>query len=682
MTLIASTSLMAAVNTTAERAWPHSIPCRTQDGANRELMVATLGAVDTPLAQGTFDPQADKVVLKDGSVLEHYYRDQLGIQCYTPLDKSHFPLPPSGWCTWYYYYNRITESEVLRNAEWITENLKDYGAEYVQIDDGWQGDGDPKTGKRDWSVVHPENFPNGMGFVADRIKEFGLTPGIWIAPHGQSEPDFVEEHKNVFMFKPDGESASVTWEGDFLVDPTSPAMKPYMRDLFQTLCDWGYGYFKIDGQPIVVEEYAKQKEFMQAPSNDHVAIYRDTLDVIRDTIGKDRYLLGCWGMPVEGIGIMDGSRTKYDIVLGWEGGFMLALRAVQEDYYLHNIAWYSDPDVFMVRSPLTLPQAQAWATIQGLSGLALMGTDRLEDLSEPRVELLRRIYPAVDIRPMDLFKVTHDKTIFDLKISQLDGARAYDVVGLFNYNQKERSSIHLKWEDLGLEADQTVHAYDFWNKDYLGAWEAGMLVDADPTSCRVLSLVPDNGQIRLVSTSRHITQGWVDLKAAAFDAEKRTYTGVSTVVKNDPYELRFAFPKGKNFIVKSAKAVVDGNELAVKISNHQGWATVGFEAAANVNAEWTVEFEAAEFYSYPVSNPTDLVFENGELRWAEMYWLNCGYQVYLDGTLLGYTPRAAFPVPGLDPEENHTLEVNCLWEDGNVSPKRSELKLGPAATEE
>lgn len=681
-TLIASSSLMAAVHSTAEPAWPHSIPCRTQDGANTELMVAALGAVDTPLAQGTFDPAADTVVLKDGTVLENYYRDQLGIQCYAPLDKSHYPLPPSGWCTWYYYYNRITESEVLRNAEWIAENLKDYGAKYVQIDDGWQGDGDPKTGKRDWSVVHPKNFPNGMDFVADRIKELGLTPGIWIAPHGQSEPGFVEEHKDVFMFKPDGESASVTWEGDYLVDPTSPAMKPYLTDLFQTLCDWGYEYFKIDGQPIVVDEYARQKEFLQTPSDDNVALYRDTLDVIRDTIGKDRYLLGCWGMPVEGIGIMDGSRTKGDIVLGWEGGFMLALRAVQEDYYLHNIAWYSDPDVFMVRSPLTYPQAQAWATIQGLSGLALMGTDRLEDLSEPRVELLRRIYPAVDIRPLDLFKVTHDKTLFDLKVSQFDGARAYDVVGLFNYDQNQRSSTLLKWADLGIEAGQTVHAYDFWNKDYLGAWEAGMLVDLDPTSCRVLTLIPDNGQIRLVSTSRHITQGWVDLKAAAFEADSLTYSGVSTVVKDDPYELRFAFPKGKNFTVKSARAVVDGNELAVKIRNHQGWAAVGFATGANTDVEWAVEFEAADFYSYPVSNPTDLRLEDGELRWAEMYWLNCGYQVYLDGELLGYTPRAFFPVPGLNPEDAHTLEVNCVWEDGKTSPKRSELKIGPPAAAE
>ena len=219
-------------------------------------------------------------------------------------------------------------------------------------------------------------------------------------------------------------------------------------------------------------------------------------------------------MPVEGIGIMNGSRTMGDIVLGWEGGFMLAMRATLQDYYLHNIAWYNDPDVFILRSPLPYPQAQAWATIQGLTGVALMGTDRLDDLSEPRVELMRRIYPAVDIRPLDLFKVENDKRIWDLKINHLN--RHYDVVGLFNYDQDKRDPMYIKWAELGLPEDKPVHAYDFWNQDYLGAWEVGMMVDVDPASCRVLSLLPDNSQIQLVSTNRHITQGWVDLKKIQF----------------------------------------------------------------------------------------------------------------------------------------------------------------------
>lgn len=655
------------------KTWPHPVPCRIEDGANPDLFIMTLGNVETPLAQGTFDPVRDRVVLHDGGVKENYYRDTLGIKNYKPIDKTHFPLPPSGWCTWYFYYSRINEDEVRRNAKWIAEHLRPYGAQYVQIDDGWQGDGG-QNGGRDWSQVRPSTFPDGMENLAEYIKSLDLTPGIWIAPHGQSNPDVVKANPNVFLLKPDGTSASETWEGKFLVDPTTEASEAYMMDLFEKLCDWGYEYFKIDGQPIVVDEYARKQEFMKNPGKDNVTLYRQTLDWIRSTIGPERYLLGCWGMPVEGIGIMDGSRTAGDIVLGWRGGFMLALRAAQRSYFLHNIAWYNDPDVFVLRSPLTYPQAQAWATLQGLTGVALMGTDRMEDLSEPRVELMRRIYPAVDIRPLDLFEVKNNKRIWDLKVSHLD--RRYDVVGLFNYDQEQRETMYLKWADLGLSAEQPIHVYDFWNRDYLGAWETGMVVDVDPTSCRVLTLLPDNGQIRLISTSRHITQGWVDLKEVRFDPAASAWSGTSEIIANDPYELRFAFPKGKNFVVKSAAAKDGRRPLAVEIENRQGWAAVRILADAAGTADWTVTFEPADFYPFPTSHPERVRVEQtgpGTARatWREQYWLNNGYRVYLDGQLLGYTPKAMFPLSGLEPGVEYTVEVETTWEDGTVSKERA-----------
>jgi hypothetical protein len=62
-------------------------------------MVMTLGDVETSLAEGMYDPVADKATLKDGSVVEHYYRDKLGVKYFQPIDKKNFPLPPSGWCT-------------------------------------------------------------------------------------------------------------------------------------------------------------------------------------------------------------------------------------------------------------------------------------------------------------------------------------------------------------------------------------------------------------------------------------------------------------------------------------------------------------------------------------------------------------------------------------------------------
>lgn len=77
--------------------WPRPIPCRIREGQNRDLFIMVLGDVQTPLADGVYDPIRDEVVLKDGSIIRHYYRDKLNVRYYQPIDKAHFPVPPSGW---------------------------------------------------------------------------------------------------------------------------------------------------------------------------------------------------------------------------------------------------------------------------------------------------------------------------------------------------------------------------------------------------------------------------------------------------------------------------------------------------------------------------------------------------------------------------------------------------------
>ena len=413
---------------------------------------------------------------------------------------------------------------------------------------------------------------------------------------------------------------------------------------------------------------------MRKQDADTVALYRETLASIREAIGPQRYLLGCWGMPIEGAGIMNGSRTGGDVVLDWAGGFMLSLRATMQNYYLHNVVWYTDADTMLVRSPLTLDQARAWATLQGLTGQAILDSDRLMDLSAERVELLRRVYPAVDIRPLDLFPAERNKQILDLKIKQL--GRNYDVVGLFNYDEAKSEQMNLNWRDLGLTENTPIHVYDFWSNEYLGAWEHGMTLNISPTSCRVLTLLPSNGKVQLISTNRHITQGWVDLVALNSNEAANSFTGKSRVIKNDPYELRFVFPREKNFKIKSAKA----GGLPVRIENHQGWATVQIISPRTAQVSWSVMFEPGEIYHYPVREPANLFVErsgldSATLKWSAQYYLNAGYQVYLNGVLVGFTPTNTFTLRELDPEANYTVEVKTVWEDGTASEKKAELKL-------
>jgi hypothetical protein len=48
--LFCSTTLMA------QQKWPYPIPARIGDSNNKDLFIMTLGEIQTPLADGVFDP--------------------------------------------------------------------------------------------------------------------------------------------------------------------------------------------------------------------------------------------------------------------------------------------------------------------------------------------------------------------------------------------------------------------------------------------------------------------------------------------------------------------------------------------------------------------------------------------------------------------------------------------------
>lgn len=690
--------------------WPRTIPIRLEQRASErgsergsdrdggrgsqrgDLMVTTLGEVETPLATGTFDPVADRVITSDGRVIEHYYRDSLGITYYEPLDKSIFPLPPSGWCTWYYYYRVINPAEVIANAHWIADNLAPFGAHYVQLDDGWQGMGERGAGAyRDWSTIDPRFQAIGLGGLADSIRSLGLEAGIWIAPHGQSNSQVAHASK-AFLWTPGDSSASTTWEGRYLMDPTAPAAPSYLGGIFKELRSLKFTYFKIDGQTIVVHEYGDKTKYMHGPvpkgtpGEVGAKLYRKTLRTIRGAIGDSSYLLASWGTPLEGVGLYNGSRTGGDIVQGWDG-VLGAVSTVQRWNFLHNIAWYSDPDVLIVRPPMREGTARVWATIMGLTGQSLMSSDRLTDLPDSRVELLRRVYPATDIRPLDLYRPANTrKSLIDLKVSHL--GRDYDVVGVFNYDAQESSNHLLSWSALGLDSTATYHVYDFWNGTYYGSWEHGVFIDVPPGDVRVITLARATDRPELISTSRHITQGWVDLRSLEHggSGDRPSLSGESRVIGGDAYTLTVGLPRGKSsFRIAAARASGSGKVAPVRVSwaSHQGYATVTIRSDSTQLVRWGIEFEPAAPYVYPVGSPQRIEtaatgLSSTMLHWPVEYYPRSAYQVAVDGHPLGEAFSARAGIDGLAPGTTHQLSVRSMWADGTAAEKAAELTYTPA----
>ncbi|MEI7809553.1 MAG: hypothetical protein WCJ07_13830, partial [Verrucomicrobiota bacterium] len=73
-----------------------------------------------------------------------------------------------------------------------------------------------------------------------------------------------------------------------------------------------------------------------------------------------------------------------------------------------------------------------------------------------------------------------------------------------------------------------------------------------PTSCKIIAVRAAEGRPVLLGTSRHVTQGIVDVTGEKWSGN--TLSGVSQVIAGDTYELRIRVPAGWKLDQASAPA--------------------------------------------------------------------------------------------------------------------------------
>jgi hypothetical protein len=103
----------------------------------------------------------------------------------------------------------------------------------------------------------------------------------------------------------------------------------------------------------------------------------------------------------------------------------------------------------------------------------------------------------------------------------------------------------------------------------------------------------------LVSTSRHVTQGIIDVTDEKWSASRGTLSGTSAVVGQDAYELRIAGLDSGGRKWKLASALVSAQDRAAGVTivarpgagHEEGWARVVINAPQSRPVRWTLAFE-------------------------------------------------------------------------------------------
>jgi hypothetical protein len=166
-----------------------------------------------------------------------------------------------------------------------------------------------------------------------------------------------------------------------------------------------------------------------------------------------------------------------------------------------------------------------------------------------------------------------------------------DVVALFNWDAEKAAPIRvdLKKLDLPPSASGQYVGFDFWANEFVAPFQGELACELRPSSCRVLAIRPVEDHPVLVSTSRHVTQGMVDVEDESWNPGKRCLSGISRVVGGDPYELRIYAPSGTS---KAVAAGTKGERTSETTIQQEGsCARIQLRSPVTARIEWKVRFE-------------------------------------------------------------------------------------------
>lgn len=244
--------------------------------------------------------------------------------------------PTMGWSSWNTYRVNISDSLIIQQADaCVSKGLKNAGYTYINIDDGYFGGRDQKTGKL---LIHPTRFPKGLKPVVDHIHGLGLKAGIYsdagantcgckydndtiargvgLYGHDQQDADMFFKELGFDFIKIDFCGGSSTGNTDYLaLDPRErytairqAIINTGRNDVRMNVCRWDYPgtwvnsiaqswrmSHDISARWSSVKDIIQQNLYLSAYAKDGHYNDMDMLEVGRTlTAEEDRTHFGIW----------------------------------------------------------------------------------------------------------------------------------------------------------------------------------------------------------------------------------------------------------------------------------------------------------------------------------------------------------------------------------------------------
>lgn len=505
----------------------------------------------------------------------------------------------TGWCSWYEFFEKISEELILNVIDYYRKNRDRYPIDYIQVDDGYFNH------RGDWTIPS-DLFPHGMKFIADKIKEAGFKPGIWLSPFQisggskifQQHPDWTirDEKGNPIGHEFDS-SLKYSYYG---LDCTNPAVIDWVKSLFRTITkEWGYEYVKIDFL------FAATFDGLRHDKNaTRAQALRRGLEAIREAVGAKVPVLGCLAPLGQAIGLVNSYRVSPDTATRWKAPWPYECGPAMRDtmrntilrYFMHNRFWANDPDCVIARRGKDRSEFSKAAEIEYLSKggtisedevkfemtvLALLGgpliySDDPIHLSPERERYLPLILPPCQgkARIIDLLESALPR-ILNLKFHE--DYDSWDLVGLLNWDDSPEDA-QVDFSRLGLKKGEYYHVYSFWDEKYLGKIKDVVTVEKIPAhSASLLSIRKVQNRPQLVSSTMHTTQGAAEVENVTWKDKEKTLeiklrhpgTRSGKLIVHFPSPFKFNSVLTKDAKANINRTSIDGPILTIDLTFKQ-----------------------------------------------------------------------------------------------------------------
>jgi hypothetical protein len=448
-----------------------------------------------------------------------YYRMHLGYSYYRPWEKRPKLDSITGWCSWEAYRDKVSENDIKYASEFLGKALSSYGLDYIQIDDGFQQSFVPMKDSNmvadSWLNTN-EKFPRGHEYIVKNIKENGLKPGVWTNAVVNNEA--FANNSSACIKDIDEKALKGSWI-NYILNCDQDTLREQVLPYYKGLKVLGYQYFKTDAiRHLWYDGLMEAVRRGIITNNEADKKFRAFLECAREGIGEDAYLLSCWGVLSQAVGIADACRVATDSNPSWRAIYMQIVESGRW-FNTQRILFLNDPDHICVRTEIEW--ARTILSLVSLSGGLFMLSDSINNYDEQRLKMIKQCIPSL--------------TTYTAETGQIDlsyGAfargeyKAFSTLWSFHFQTEYRTwcvlgrfaTVNLKQEQIPLEnlslnPEIQYIAFDFWIQNFLGIVSNNInCKELIQGNCQIIGLTPLESRPQIIASSRHVSMDIVSVK--------------------------------------------------------------------------------------------------------------------------------------------------------------------------